>query len=199
MAKRTAEDAAKTRTRILAEAQSLFAEQGYAGTSAREISAAAGVTVGAMFHHFDSKLALFQQVFEDLELAMDAEAKSASKPEPGRSVLDTFLAGVRISLDFAERRDFHRIVFIEAPAVFGEEKWREVDSRLGLKTVMAGTRALMAAGLIQDQSVKPIALLLMGAMNAAGFALARGEEGIDKDSLVNALRSLITGPDNRKP
>jgi AcrR family transcriptional regulator len=199
MAKRTAEDAAKTRTRILAEAQSLFAEQGYAGTSAREISAAAGVTVGAMFHHFDSKLALFQQVFEDLELAMDAEAKSASKPEPGRSVLDTFLAGVRISLDFAERRDFHRIVFIEAPAVFGEEKWREVDSRLGLKTVMAGTRALMAAGLIQDQPVKPIALLLMGAMNAAGFALARGEEGIDKDSLVNALRSLITGPDDRKP
>jgi AcrR family transcriptional regulator len=199
MAKRTAEDAAKTRTRILAEAQSLFAEQGYAGTSAREISAAAGVTVGAMFHHFDSKLALFQQVFEDLELAMDAEAKSASKPEPGRSVLDTFLAGVRISLDFAERRDFHRIVFIEAPAVFGEEKWREVDSRLGLKTVMAGTRALMAAGLIRDQPVKPIALLLMGAMNAAGFALARGEEGIDKDSMVNALRSLITGPDDRKP
>jgi AcrR family transcriptional regulator len=194
MAKRTAEDAAKTRADILAKAKELFAGQGYAGTSAREISAAAGVTVGAMFHHFESKQDLFQQVFEELELEMDARAKAASKPELGLGTLETFLAGVRTSLDFAERQDFHRIVFIEAPAVFGEEKWREVDSRLGLKTVMAGTRALMAAKILAEQPVKPIAIMLMGAMNAAGFALARGEEGVDKDALVNALRLLLVGP-----
>jgi AcrR family transcriptional regulator len=194
MAKRTAEDAAKTRVGIMAKAKELFAGQGYAGTSAREISAAAGVTVGAMFHHFDSKLDLFQQVFEELELEMDAQAKAASKPELGLGVLETFLAGVRTSLDFAQRQDFHRIVFVEAPAVFGEDKWREVDTRLGLKTVMAGTRALMAAGVVAEQPVKPIAILLMGAMSAAGFALARGEEGVDKDALINALRLLIIGP-----
>ena len=106
MAKRTAEDAAKTRADILAKAKDLFAEQGYAGTSAREISAAAGVTVGAMFHHFDSKLDLFQQVFEKLELELDARAKAASKPELGLGTLETFLAGVRTSLDFAERQRF---------------------------------------------------------------------------------------------
>ncbi len=194
MAKRTAEDAAKTRADILAKATALFAEQGYAGTSAREISAAAGVTVGAMFHHFESKLALFEKVFESLELRLDAQAKAASKPELGLGVLETFLAGVRSSLDFAEQRDFHRIVFVEAPVVLGEAKWREVDARLGLKTVMAGTRALMAAGLIAEQPVKPVAILLLGAMNAAGFAIARGEDGIDKEMLVNALRLLIIGP-----
>ena len=161
MPKRTAEDAAQTRTNILGKARELFAEKGYAGTSAREISAAAGVTVGAMFHHFDSKLALFQNVFEDLEIEMDAHAKAASRPERGLGILEAFLAGVRISLDFAERPDFHRIVLIEAPAVFGEDKWREVDARLGLKTVIAGTRALMAAGFIAEQPVKPIAILLM--------------------------------------
>lgn len=194
MAKRTAEDAAKTRANILATATALFAEQGYAGTSAREISAAAGVTVEAMFHHFESKLALFERVFESLELRLDAQAKAASKPELGLGVLETFLAGVRSSLDFAEQRDFHRIVFVEAPVVLGEAKWREVDARLGLKTVMAGTRALIAAGLIAEQPVKPVATLLLGAMNAAGFAIARGEKGVDKDSLVDALRLLITGP-----
>ena len=193
MPKRTAEDAAKTRADILDQAKILFAEQGYAGTSAREISAAAGVTVGAMFHHFDSKLALFQQVFESLELEMDARAKAASKPGQGLDALETFLAGVRISLEFAEQRDFHRIVFVEAPAVFGEDKWREVDARLGLKTVMAGARALMAGGLLAEQPVKPIAILLMGAMNAAGFALARGEDAVDKDALIDALRLLIIG------
>lgn len=194
MAKRSAEDAAQTRADILEKARDLFASQGYASTSAREISAAAGVTVGAMFHHFDSKLDLFQHVFESLELELDSHAKAASNPALGLGTLETFLAGVRTSLDFAERNEFHRIVFVEAPAVFGEEKWREVDSRLGLKTVMAGARALMAAGLIADQPVKPIAVLLMGAMNGAGFAIARGEDGVDKDGLVNALRLLLAGP-----
>jgi AcrR family transcriptional regulator len=197
VAKRTAEDAAKTRAEILAKATVLFAEKGYAGTSAREISAAAGVTVGAMFHHFESKLALFEKVFESLELKLDAGAKAASKPELGLGVLETFLAGVRSSLDFAEQRDFHRVVFVEAPVVLGEDRWREVDSRLGLKTVMAGTRALMAAGIIAEQPVKPIAILLLGAMNAAGFAIARGEEGIDKDALVGGLRLLIIGPERK--
>jgi AcrR family transcriptional regulator len=194
MAKRSAEDAAQTRADILEKARNLFASQGYASTSAREISAAAGVTVGAMFHHFDSKLDLFQHVFESLELELDSHAKAASNPALGLGTLETFLAGVRTSLDFAERNEFHRIVFVEAPAVFGEEKWREVDSRLGLKTVMAGARALMAAGLIAEQPVKPIAVLLMGAMNGAGFAIARGEDGVDKDGLVNALRLLLAGP-----
>ena len=194
MAKRSAEDAAQTRADILEKARNLFASQGYASTSAREISAAAGVTVGAMFHHFDSKLDLFQHVFESLELELDSHAKAASNPALGLGTLETFLAGVRTSLDFAERNEFHRIVFVEAPAVFGEEKWREVDSRLGLKTVMAGARALMAAGLISEQPVKPIAILLMGAMNGAGFAIARGEDGVDKDALVNALRLLLAGP-----
>jgi AcrR family transcriptional regulator len=193
MPKRNAKDAAQTRADILAKGRDLFARQGYAATSAREISAAAGVTIGAMFHHFDSKLHLFQCVFEELEIEMDARAKAASNPALGLGVLETFLAGVRTSLDFAERADFHRIVFVEAPAVFGEEKWRELDSRLGLKTVMAGTRALMATGIIAEQPVKPVAILLMGAMNAAGFAIARGETGIDKDGLIAALRALIVG------
>lgn len=194
MPKRNAKDAAQTRADILAKGRELFARQGYAATSSREISAAAGVTIGAMFHHFDSKLHLFQCVFEELELEMDARAKSASNPALGLGVLDTFLAGVRTSLDFAERREFHRIVLVEAPAVFGEEKWRELDTRLGLKTVMAGTRALMAKGVIAEQPVKPVAVLLMGAMNAAGFAIARGEAGIDKDALIVALRLLLVGP-----
>jgi AcrR family transcriptional regulator len=194
VAKRNAQDAAKTRALILAKAQELFAKQGYAATSAREISAAAGVTVGAMFHHFQSKLDLFEKVFEALELQLDARAKAASRPELGLGVLETLLAGVNSSLDFAEQRDFHRIVFVEAPVVLGEDKWREVDTRLGLKTVMAGTQALMADGVIAEQPVKPVAILLLGAMNSAGFAIARGEEGIDKDALINALRLLITGP-----
>lgn len=194
MPKRNARDAAQTRVDILSKAQQLFAQKGFAGTSAREISAAAGVTIGAMFHHFDSKQHLFECVFEQLERELDANARAASSPSHGLDPLETFLAGVRHSLDFAERSDFHRIVFVEAPAVFGEDKWREIDARLGLKTVMRGVKALMSAGVLSDRPVKPMAIVLMGAMNAAGFAIARGEADVDKDGLVDALRALIIGP-----
>jgi AcrR family transcriptional regulator len=147
-----------------------------------------------LFHHFGSKQGLFEAVFEALELELDASAKAASNPGHGLGPLETFLAGVRHSLDFAERRDFHRIVFVEAPIVFGEDKWREIDARLGLKTVKRGAQALMDAGIIEPMPVKPVAILLMGAMNAAGFAIARGEVGVDKDGLVDALRALLCGP-----
>ena len=199
MPKRNAKDAAQTRADILSNAQELFARQGYAATSTRQISAAAGVTIGAMFNHFHSKLHLFETVFEALEMELDANARAASNPGLGLNVLETFLSGVRQSLNFAERRDFHRIVFVEAPAVFGEDKWREIDARLGLKTVMRGTQALMTAGIIGEAPAKPMAILLMGAMNAAGFAIARGEAGIDKDCLVDALRTLLTGSQRANP
>jgi AcrR family transcriptional regulator len=199
MPKRSPADAAKTRAAILSHARMLFAEHGYAATSARQISAAAGVTIGAMFHHFDSKLHLFQSVFEALELEMDGQARAASDPNRGLSALDTFLSGVRVSLDFAERQDFHRIVLVEAPVVLGEAEWRKIDTRLGLRTVMGGAKALMASGVIAEQPVKPIAILLMGAMNAAGFAIARGEEEVDKDGLVAALRALLLGSRKTAP
>lgn len=199
MPKRNAKDAAQTRADILSNAQELFARQGYAATSTRQISAAAGVTIGAMFNHFHSKLHLFETVFETLEMELDANARAASNPNLRLTVLETFLSGVRQSLAFAERRDFHRIVFVEAPVVFGEDKWREIDARLGLKTVMRGTQALMAAGIIGEAPVKPMAILLMGAMNAAGFAIARGEARLDKDCLVDALRTLLTGSHPANP
>jgi AcrR family transcriptional regulator len=199
MPKRNAEDAAQTRMEILSAAKDLFARKGYAATSAREISAAAGVTSGAMFHHFASKLDLFEHVFVALEKELDANAHAASNPALGLGPLETFLAGVRRSLDFAERADFHRIVLVEAPSVFGEQKWREIDARLGLKTVMRGVQALMLTGVIAQRPVKPVAVLLMGSMNAAGFAIARGEDGVDKDALVDALRALLTGPGSSAP
>jgi AcrR family transcriptional regulator len=195
MSKRNPDDGAATRAKILTKARELFSKQGYAGTSAREISAAAGVTIGAMFHHFDSKLHLFECVFESFEREMDAHAKAASKSGLGMEPLDTFLAGVGIALDFASNPEFHRIVFVEGPSVLGEDKWRAIDARLGLKTVMVGTRALIEAGIIREQPVKPIAILLMGAMNSAGFAIARGEEEVDKDSLIAAMRNLLIGAD----
>ncbi len=77
MARRTAADAARTRTDILAAARRLFTEHGYSATTTGEIAEAAGVTVGALFHHFEGKPGLFRSVFEQLEGELDAKVRAA--------------------------------------------------------------------------------------------------------------------------
>lgn len=190
MAKRSAAEAAQTRLDILTAARKAFAEQGYAATTTQGVAKAAGVTIGALFHHFTSKQQLFHCVFEAVELELDAHARAASKGQRG---LDAFLAGFRAFLEFATRQDFHRIVMIDGPAVLGESEWRATDARLGLATVLGAVEYMIAVGVIPTQPSRPLAVLLLGAMNEAGFALARGEEGVTTDSCVAVLRRLLGG------
>ena len=63
-----AEQADATRTALLAAARELFTDRGYAATSTTEIVARAGVTRGALYHHFPAKHDLFRAVFDDVEI-----------------------------------------------------------------------------------------------------------------------------------
>jgi AcrR family transcriptional regulator len=193
MARRSAADAAATRTRILDAARRLFAAEGYGGAAARDIAADAGVTVGALFHHFGSKAGLFRAVFEvligELNDAAMASFRSAKTDDP----LDAIIASFGVALGFAKKADFHRIVTVDGPVVLGAEEWRAIDSRMGLQTVAGGLAMLKAKGRIDDFPTMPLAVLVMGAMNNAGFALARGEPGVDVDTLTQGFRRLIEG------
>lgn len=188
MAKRSAAEAAQTRLDILAAARRAFAENGYAATTTSGVAQAAGVTIGALFHHFENKRQLFHCVFEAVENDLNQHARAASRSEPG---IETFLAGFRAFLEFATRQDFHRIVMIDGPAVLGESEWRATDARLGLATVLRGVEGMMAAGMISQQPARPLAVMLLGAMNEAGFALARKEPGVTADGCVATLRRLL--------
>ena len=75
MARRTAEAAAQTRADIVSAARALFAQSGYAATTTAEVAARAGVTIGAVFHHFKGKADLFAAVFDELDREMDAYAR----------------------------------------------------------------------------------------------------------------------------
>ncbi|HTY63116.1 MAG TPA: TetR/AcrR family transcriptional regulator [Acidobacteriota bacterium] len=55
-----------TRNRIISKAMELFARKGYAGSSIREICAAAGITKPVLYYHFRSKEHLFQELMLDL-------------------------------------------------------------------------------------------------------------------------------------
>ena len=89
-----------TKEKILAAAESLFAERGYDATSLRAITAAAGVNLAAINYHFSSKEALIQTLFtrrlsllnrERLALLDAYESEAHGRPVPVEKLVRAFL------------------------------------------------------------------------------------------------------------
>lgn len=180
-----------TRRALIAAARRQFAENGYAATNTPAIAAEAGVTRGALYHHFADKQALFEAVVEEehalLALAINAAAEAEDEPGPVRALIeggDAYLAAMQ---DPGRRR----ILLIEAPAVIARERLEAINSRFGLKTLVEGVAAAVAAGAIRDLPVLPLAQLLDALFDRA--ALAPAEELADYRKAIKALiRGLKT-------
>ena len=175
MSKRTqAERSEATRTALLAAARGLFAARGYAGVGTEEIVREAGVTRGALYHHFPGKRELLAAVYEQIEgqLAQDL----ADTLVPGASVLETLRGGADSFLDKCLEPEVQQIVLLDAPAVLGWEQWREIGARYGLGLIEALVRAGMEAGEIREQPVMPLAHALLGALDEMAMLVARSDD-----------------------
>ena len=186
-----AERRAETQRALLGAARRLFAEKGYAGTGTPEIVAAAGVTRGALYHHYADKTALFAAVVEEehalLALAINAAAEGEDEPGPVRALI----AGGDAFLDAMQDEGRRRILLVDAPAVLGRAALDGIDARHGLRTLIEGVEAAIAAKAIRDLPVLPLAHLLNALFDRA--ALARPEELPDYRKAIKALiRGLKT-------
>lgn len=192
MVKRSKADAKKTREHLVRAATTLFESKGYADTSINDICLDLGITKGALFHHFPTKQELFLEVWTRLQVAMDAEARAAAIA--ARSLNDpyrAFLAGCRVYLKYATRRDYQKIVLIDGPATLGMQGWYESDHDLGTQNVEAGVRYLAKKGIIDEHHVAALAVMLQSALNGAGFALARDADGVDADAVYSAFEAMV--------
>jgi AcrR family transcriptional regulator len=191
MAKKSAADAALTRNAIIAAARKLFCEKGYTNTSTALIARTASVTEGAFFYHFKDKKALFAEVVKKLQRQYDAavvkEAMKAATP------MDRMLAGSRAALRISQAPDYMRIVLLEAPAILGQDEWKKIDSELALASIEPGLRALAGDRKIDRQQMRPVALQTLGLLNEACFALARGDDTISEDTVIDLLESTLHG------
>jgi AcrR family transcriptional regulator len=183
-----------TRAALVRAARKLFAARGYAAVATEEIVRRAGVTRGALYHHFRDKRDLFRAVVEQLEQEMVEKIAAAAlrESDPWRAqqvALDAFL-------DVCLEPDVQRITLTDAPSVLGLEAWREIEARYGLALVRAGLQLVMEAGLIEEQPLDPLAHLILGALGEAGLVIARAEDpkaaraevGASVERLLDGLR-----------
>lgn len=193
--KRTqAERSEATRTALTDAARRLFAERGYADVGTEEIVREAGVTRGALYHHFDGKRDLLRAVYEQIEgeIAQDL----AERAVPGATVLETLRLGADRFLDRCLEPEVQRIALLDAPAVLGWEQWREIGARYGLGLISALLTAGIEAGELRRQPVDPLAHALLGALDEIAMLVARADDppraraeaGETLAGLIEALR-----------
>lgn len=190
-----ADRSAATRGALLAAARELFATKGFAATGREEIVEAAGVTRGALYHHFANKEDVFRSVFVELETEVGAKVAAAAGAA-GDDPMAQFRDGARAFLDAALDPAVQQVVLIDAPSVLGWEERAALSETYGLGLVRDGLRALMDAGAIDPQPVDPLAHVLLAALHEAALFVARAsdhdraraEVGTIVDRLVDNLR-----------
>ncbi len=156
--------AAATRAALVAAARQLFTIKGYHATGTNDLVALAGVTRGALYHHFRDKEALFEAVFREVSEALShaaAAAAGAFAGDPRRRLLEGIQAYLRLVAGSAEAQ---RILLLDGPVVFGWTRWREVQSDYSFADLARGLKALMDMRLMADGGPGPLAQLILAAL-----------------------------------
>jgi AcrR family transcriptional regulator len=163
-----------TRQALLSAARDLFAAQGYQETSIEAVARASRVTRGALYHHFKDKQDLFSAVFdlEEQKLTTTVAQAAAGNSSPW----DGILAGCNAFLDACLDPAVQRIVLIDALAVLGWDRWREIDAKYNLQLLTAALQGAMDQGILARGPVDSLAHLLMGAMTEGAIFIAHAED-----------------------
>lgn len=193
-----AERRAVTRGALVAAARQLFGEHGYAAVGTEQIVATAGVTRGALYHHFTDKAELFAAVLEDVEGDIVGRmAASVDGIDPAETAT-LLLAGADAFLSACAEPAMQRIVLVDGPSVLGWERWRDICMRYSVGLVSA----LLADGVerqtVTDVPVEALTHVLIGAVDEAALYVARAEDPelarADVDAVIRRLVTFVTTP-----
>ena len=164
-----ADRSAQTRVALLNAARALFAEKGFAATSRDEIAARAGVTRGALYHHFESKTALALAVVAELEADLVDRVVSAALE--GEGVREQLHRGCRAYMDACADPTVARIL-VDAPAVIGVAACRALDAEACLPLLQDAFARAREEGVAVPGDPGVAAALLLGFLNEAAGLIA---------------------------
>jgi AcrR family transcriptional regulator len=165
-----------TRSALETAARELFAERGYQAVPADEIVKAAGVSRGALYHHYGDKQGLFRAVFENVERELTEEISTAQAGAP--DVMSGALTALGGYFDACERPEVRQIVLVAGPAVLGLRTWHEIEAKYGLGLVIEAFEQAIEQGVIAPQPVEMLARLVLSAMAEAALLIADAEDPV---------------------
>ncbi len=181
----------ETRAKLIRAARAAFAEQGYAAASMDELTAAAGLTRGALYHNFGDKKGLLRAVIEQLDAEMVAKARAARDraETPWLGFLEEGVAYIGLALE----PEIQRIMLLDGPAVLGDpSQWPGQNACL--RTTTETIEALIAAGTVVPVDAEAAARLVNGAaLNAALWVAASDDPPAVLAKAVEAFRCIASG------
>jgi|HubBroStandDraft_3_1064219.scaffolds.fasta_scaffold198877_2 AcrR family transcriptional regulator len=163
-----------TRGQLIDVATSLFADHGYEGTSIEAVLAAAGVSRGALYHHFAGKEALFTAVLEAVSDRVTAEVTEAIRgcTDP----VDAMRTGAMAWIDLAGDPVIQRVMLVDAPSVLGWERWRAMDEGRTVGAMRAMLQAVSDSGRLPQELVVPFSHMILAALDEAALVVARAPD-----------------------
>lgn len=186
--------AAETRDVILSVARASFADAGYHATGTTQIAARAGMTRGALYHHFADKEALFLAVFRLLAEELAEKSSAAVADMSGDLWPQVTQAFRHYLLLIAANPDYRRILLVDGPAVLGWARWRELQSEYVATRTADALQLLMDAGLVTRRPTKPLAAIIQAALHDAALSMANAPDAPDlRDAVMEAFLFVFQG------
>lgn len=184
-----------TRRRLLHAARSLFGEHGFASTSVDEVVRAAGVTKGALYHHFRDKDDLFRAVVEQVKVDVTAAAAERYFDDSDN---DDPLARVHrlceAMIDAHRDPAVQRITVTDARSVFDAATRRDLDTRYEVSLLRGAFRSAMRAGAIEQQDLGPLSHIVAGALiEACSLVTEAEDEAAARAEVCAVVTRLIDG------
>ncbi len=167
-----AERRAETRGALVAAARELFGDHGYAAIGTEQIVRAAGVTRGALYHHFADKADLFAAVLDDVEADVGTRMMAAVAGLPPEDTRALLLAGADAFLDACSEPRIRQIVLIDGPSALGWEQWRDICLRHSVGLVSAVLADGIARATISPAPIPALTHILIGAVDEAVLYVA---------------------------
>ncbi len=186
------DNASATQAALQLAALQWFSEQGFEKAPVGSICADAGVTVGALYHHYGDKKGLFAAVVEqvDAQLVQQAFAARAAVLDAGGSPWDAFLASITTVLQAGTNAPLRRLMLVDAPAVLGAQVWGEIRQRQGLGAMRAQMEALQAHGIFAGHDAERLARIVLGALYGGMDSLPVDDAKVH-NALADVRRSLV--------
>ena len=179
-----------TRLALLTAARQLFADNGYAETSTPEIVKAAGVTRGALYHHFADKVALFRAVIAEEYKAVAHEIAASAEATPG-SALDALRQGSRGYMNAMQDKGRVRLMLLDGPAVLGQFELNRLDRETSADTLRAGLLEAMRTNQIKKLPIGALTTQLAALFDRAALAISEGDNAADHLAVIDALITTL--------